>query len=46
VDDWDDEKEIAPSLYKGKGFGMRFAATSTLTECWQIDLGKDRDHAL
>ena len=46
VDDWDDEKEIAPSRYKGKGFGMNFAANSMLTECWQIDLGKDRDHAL
>ena len=46
VDDWDDEKEIAPSIDKSKGFGMNFAAESMLTDCWRIDLAKDRDHAL
>jgi len=46
VNDRVDEKEFRPSSDKGKGFGIFFAVFSMLTDCWQIDLGKDRDHAL
>jgi len=46
LNDRDDKKGIAPSREKAQGFGMNFAAKSMLTDCWQIDLGKDRDHAL
>jgi hypothetical protein len=46
LNDRDDKKGIAPSREKAQGFGMNFAAKSMLTHCWQIDLGKDRDHAL
>jgi hypothetical protein len=46
VDDRDEKKEFPPSSDKSEGFGIIFAVFSMLTDCWQIDLGKDRDHAL